>query len=184
MVSTNDLRYDYSTDTLLDEEVSDPRGGPLYFYKRTWLSGYLVGSSGWYLGPSQESRSPVVDGQSFEMSQLVSDMYVQGSIRGTDCVILQVNPNRYASSSGKGWGPEMWVVDVGRLKREDSISNAIVVKRNLHEACCSLATLGLYAYAYELDHVYISMHQDGEYVQTPFRISLSSHSFESPITFR
>ncbi|MBU3680149.1 MAG: hypothetical protein FGM32_11185 [Candidatus Kapabacteria bacterium] len=184
LVSTNDLRYDYANDTFLDEEISDPRGGHLYFYKRTWLSGYLVGRSGWFRGPGQDSISLVVDGKSFEMSQLVSDMYVQSSIRGTDYVILDVIPNRYASSSGKGWGPELWVVDVGRLLRDKSISNAIVVKRNLHEAYCSLATLGLYAYAYDLDHVYISMHQDGEYVQIPFRISLSSPTFKSPITFR
>jgi hypothetical protein len=184
LVSNNGKPYDYATDTFLDEEVSDPNGGTLYYYKRTWLSGYLVGLSGWHLGPGQESISLVVDGKSFEMSQLVSGMSVQSSIRGTDYVILQVMPNRYASSSGKGWGPEMWVVDVGRLMRENSISNAIVVKRNLHEAYCSLATLGLYAYAYDLDHVYISMHQDGEYVQNPFRVSLSSPSFKSPITFR
>lgn len=184
LVRNNGKPYDYATDTFLDEEVSDPNGGTLYYYKRTWLSGYLVGLSGWYLGPGQESISLVVDGKSFEMSQLVSGMSVQSSIRGTDYVILQVMPNRYASSSGKGWGPEMWVVDVGRLMRDNSISNAIVVKRNLHEAYCSLATLGLYAYAYDLDHVYISMHQDGEYVQTPFRISLSSPSFKSPITYR
>ena len=175
--------YDYAGDVFLEELMRNPKNGLLMPYSRTWQSGYLVGL--WTnFSPDHVSINLVVAGRTFDLSSLVSNAYLGSSIRGTDLVILEVTPKRYSSSRGTGWGPEMWVVDVGRLMREGSVSNAIVIKRNLHEAYCSLATLGLNVYAFDLEHIYLSMHHDGEFVQTPFRISLSSPTERSPVTYR
>lgn len=184
LVGNYSFLYDYAGDVFLEGEMPDPQDGSLIYYRRTCQSGYLVGIRAKVYAYDQRSIKLVVDGKTFDFSSFVFDADVESSIRGTDLVILQVIPKRYSSSSGKGWLSEMWVVDVGRLMREGSVSNAIVVKRNLHEAYCSLATLGINAYAYDLDHIYITMHHDGEFVQTPFRISLNSPTDRSPVTYQ